>query len=214
MIDQLSPPRPARRTQAERRDESGRSLVEAAIAVVAREGVSAATFDAIGRQAGYSRGLATQRFGSKQGLIEAVIRHLHERQEAGLLDNDIDDLPGLEAVLAFVDVYLRALAGEHDGRAYFMLLSAAVADATELRPAFAEEHERIERRLEDLFRRGQAEGSIRRELDPRAAALMVGSLLLGLSMQMLVDPRTNLDPIRETSIATLRLSFGTEGRPT
>lgn len=214
MSEQLSPSRPVRRTQAERRDESGRSLVEAAIAVVAREGVNAATFDAIGRQAGYSRGLATQRFGSKQGLIEAVIRHLHERQEAALLDHDIDGMPGLEAVLAFVDVYLRGLAGEHDGRAYFMLLSAAVADATELRPAFAEEHERIERRLENLFRRGQAEGSIRRELDPGAAALMVGSLLFGLSMQMLVDPQTNLDPIRETSLATLRLSFGTEGRPT
>ena len=211
-MGQLSP-RLARRTQAERRDESGRCLVDAAIAVVAREGVSAATFDAIGREAGYSRGLATQRFGSKQGLIETVIRHLHERQEAALLSNDIDGLPGLDAVLAFVDVYLRGLASEHDGRAYFMLLSAAVADATELRAAFADEHRRIERRLEALVRRGQAEGSIRREIDADAAALMIGSLLFGLSMQMLVDPRTNLEPIRETSLATLRLSFGTEGRP-
>jgi len=36
---------------------------------------------------------------------------------------------------------------------------------------------------------------------------MVGSLQLGLSMQLLVDPTMNLDPIRETSLATLRLSF-------
>lgn len=212
-MDQLSPARPARRTQAERRDESGRSLVEAAIAVVAREGVSAATFDAIGREAGYSRGLATQRFGSKQGLIEAVIRHLHEQQEAALLAHDIDGLPGLEAVLAFIDVYLRGLSGERGGRAYFMLLSAAVADVTELRVAFADEHSRIEQRLEALVRKGQAEGAIRREIDADAAALMIGSLLFGLSMQLLVDPHLNLDPIRETSLATLRLSFGTEGRP-
>lgn len=212
-MDQLAPPRPARRTQAERRDESGRSLVEAAIAVVARDGVSAATFDAIGREARYSRGLATQRFGSKQGLIEAVIDRLHELQEAALVTHDIDALPGLDAVLAFVDLYLRGLAGEHDGRAYFMLLSAAVADATELRAAFAAEHVRVERRLEDLVRRGQAEGSIRREIDPAAAALMIGSLLFGLSMQTLVDPRTDLDPIRETSLATLRLAFGAGDRP-
>lgn len=210
-MEQISSSRPVRRTQAERRDESGRSLVEAAIAVVAREGVSAATFDAIGREAGYSRGLATQRFGSKQGLIEAVITRLHEQQEAALIAHDIDSLPGGEAVLAFVDVYLRGLAGAHDGRAYFMLLSAAVADATELRAAFAEEHVRIERRLEGLVRKGQDEGSIRREIDPGAAALMVGSLLFGLSMQMLVDPQTNLDPIRETSLATLRLTFGAQG---
>lgn len=211
-MDQRAAPRPGRRTQAERRDESGRSLVEAAIAVAARDGVSAVTFEAIGREAGYSRGLATQRFGSKRGLIEAVIARLHEAQESALLAHEIDSRPGLEAVLSFVDVYLRGLAGEHDGRAYFMLLSAAVADATELRAAFAEEHGRIERRLEDLVRRGQAEGAIRRELDPAAAALMVGSLLFGLSMQTLVDPTTDLDPIRETSLTMLRLSLATESR--
>lgn len=207
-MDQLASSRPARRTQAERRDESGRSLVAAAIAVVARDGVSAATFEAIGREAGYSRGLATQRFGSKQGLIEAVIERLHEQQEAALVEHDIDARPGLEAVLAFVDLYLRALADEHEGRAYFMLLSAAVADATELRAAFAAEHGRVERRLEALVRRGQAEGDIRREVDPAAAALMIGGLLFGLSMQVLVDPDTDLDPIRETSLSTLRLAFG------
>ena len=59
--------------------------------------------------------------------------------------------------------------------------------------------------------RGQADGDIRREIDADAAALMIGSLLLGLSMQLLVDPTMNLDPIRETSLAALRLSFGTQG---
>ncbi len=205
-----------RRTQAERRDESGRGLVEAAVAVVAEEGVSAATFEAIGRKAGYSRGLATQRFGSKQGLIEAVIQHLHERQEAALAEHGVDDLPGFEAVLAYVDLYLRGLASEAGGggRAYFMLLSSAVADATAMREAFAAEHGRVERRLEALVLKGQAQGHIRREIDADAAALMIGSLLLGLSMQVLVDPGMNLEPIRETSLATLRLSFGVAGGQT
>jgi AcrR family transcriptional regulator len=197
-----------RRTQAERRDESGRGLLQAAVEVVAEAGVSAATFDAIGRKAGFSRGLATQRFGSKQGLIEAVIQHLHDGQEAALIEYGIDALPGFEAVLAYVDLYLRGLGSEAGGRAYFMLLSSAVADATELRAAFAAEHARVERRLEALVQRGQAEGDIRPDLDADAAALMIGSLLLGLSMQMLVDPAMDLDPIRETSLATLRQSFG------
>src|SRR5260221_13456456 len=109
------------RTQAERRDESERGVLQAAIAVVADEGVGAVTFDALGRKGGFSRGLATQRFGSKQGLIEAVIKHLHERQEATRGDKRIDDLPGLEAVLTFVDHYLRDLAVNEEGRAYFML---------------------------------------------------------------------------------------------
>lgn len=199
---------PMRRTQAARRDESDRSLIDAAIAVVARDGVSAATFDAIGRRAGYSRGLAAQRFGSKRGLIEAVIRHLHDLQEEALAAHGIDALPGLDAVLGFVSAYLSGLAGSHTGPAYFMLLSAAVADATELRAAFAAEHGRVEARLEALVRRGQADGTIRAELNPAAAALMVGSLLLGLSIQLLVDPSTDIGPIGKTILATLRLSFG------
>ncbi len=198
----------ARRTQAERREESGRDLLQAAIRVVADEGVSAATFEAIGRRAGKSRGLVTQRFGSKQALIEAVIQHLHDRQEQMLSELGIDAMPGFEAVLTYVDRYLQDLSRQGEGRAYFMLLASAVAEATELRAAFAAEHERIERRLEALVRRGQDEGDIRREIDPDAAALMIGSLLLGLSMQILVDPQMDLDPIRETSLATLRLSFG------
>jgi len=36
---------------------------------------------------------------------------------------------------------------------------------------------------------------------------MVGSLQPGPSMQLLVDPTMNLDPIRKTSLPTLRISF-------
>src|SRR5580704_3949147 len=132
-----------RRTQAERRDESARSLLQAAIAVVADEGVGAVTFESLGRKGGFSRGLATQRFGSKQGLIEAVIGHLHARQHVLSGEKRIEDLPGLEAVLAFVDHYLRDLSANGEGRAYFMLLSSAVADASELRAVFAAEHARV-----------------------------------------------------------------------
>ena len=59
-------------------------FIGAAAQVVADQGVAAATFEAIGRKAGYSRGLATQRFGSKQGLIEALVDSLHQGFEDGL----------------------------------------------------------------------------------------------------------------------------------
>ena len=91
-------PRP-RRTQAQRRDVSERLLVEATLAVVAERGVSAATFDAIGQAAGYSRGLATQRFGSKQGLIDAVIAYLHARRDELMDAAHVAEMPPLEAVL-------------------------------------------------------------------------------------------------------------------
>lgn len=201
-----------RRTQAQRRDESEQRLLRAAGDVIAERGVTAATFDAIGTQAGYSRGLATQKFGSKQGMIEALIVHLHARQDEALAAHGVEAMPGLAAVLTYVDLYLRDLALKGEGRAYFMLLAGAVADLSALRAAFAASHERVERRLEAMVLRGQAQGDIRRDLDADAAALMVGSLLLGLSIQCLIDPAMDLEPIRATSLATLRLSFAAEGR--
>lgn len=196
-----------RRTQSERRDQSEKSLLAAAAALIAERGVNAATFDNIGQRAGYSRGLATQKFGSKQGLIEALIAHLHARGDAGFAEHQIDAMPALDAVLAYVDDYLRNLETDSEVRAYFIMMAGAVADLSQVRAAFAASHKRVERRLEALVLRGQAEGGIRPEIDADAAALMIGSLLLGLSMQWLVDPQMELAPIRETSLATLRLSF-------
>ena len=199
---------PARRTQSDRRQLSESELLRAAAQLIAEQGTAAATFEAIGARAGYSRGLATQRFGSKQGLIEALIARLQARIEGLLDDRHLDDLNGLEAILAFVDIFLRNLAQDQEMRAYFVLMAGAVAEVSALRGPFAQAHKTVEVRLEALVLRGQEEGVIRTGLNADAAALMVGSLLLGLSTQLLVDPELDLDPIRETSLATLRVSFG------
>ncbi|MES2032853.1 MAG: TetR/AcrR family transcriptional regulator [Pseudomonadota bacterium] len=202
-----------RRSQADRRDESERRLLHAATEVIVEQGVSAATFGAIGERAGYSRGLATQKFGSKQAMTEALIAHLHDRQARALEAVGFDAAPGLDALLGYVDHYLRQLGQEAEAKAYFMLLADAVSDLSTLRAAFAASHEKVERLLEAIVIRGQAEGTIRADLDADAAALMVGSLLLGLSVQSLVDPAMDLDPIRRTSLATLRLSFAANPLP-
>lgn len=199
--------RPSRRTQVARREESGRKLVEAAVSVVADEGLSAATFEKIGLKSGYSRSLVTQRFGSRQGLIEAVILYLREHLDARMAELSIAQMSGLDALLAYFDVYLRDLGSKGGLRAYFVLLSSAIADVTALRALFAAEHERVRVRLANLVRKGQAEGVIRAGIDADAAGLMIGALQLGLSMQLIIDPDMDLEPIRVVSLDTLRKSF-------
>ncbi len=197
-----------RRSQADRRAESGRGLVRAVVSIVSRRGVGAATFEAIGAEAGYSRSLVTQRFGSKRGLIDAVIEQASSAFEAQRLSERIEAMSGLEGLLLMLDSYLIQLSASQELRTYFMLLSSAVAEVSELRAAFAAEHERVKQRLAWLVDKGQADGTIRPEIDAESAALMIGSLQLGLSMQLLVDPAMDLDPIRRTALATLRQSFG------
>jgi AcrR family transcriptional regulator len=203
----LQKPPQRRRTQAQRRDESERGLVKAAIAVVSKDGVSAATFEAIGQRGGYSRGLVGQRFGSKLGLIEAVIAYLHDQRETLATGHPLDALPGLEALATYVDLYLQSLSLLGEIQAYFRLLCWAVADISAFRSAFAAEHDRIGERFEGWIRRGQVEGQVRPDVDANAAALMVGSQLLGLSIQMLIDPAMDIDPIRLAYGAALRQAW-------
>ncbi|MBU6266799.1 MAG: TetR/AcrR family transcriptional regulator [Sphingomonadales bacterium] len=196
-----------RRTQVERRSQSEAALLQAAVDLIAREGVGAVTFEALARVGGFSRGLASVRFGSKARLIEAVLAQLHERQEAKIAELGFEALPGREAILGYVDASLRDIGLRNEARAYFMLLSSAVAEASELRSAFAGTHAGVERRLARWVERGQADGTIRRDLDPQATGLMIGCLMFGQSMQLLVDPGVDCDRLREASVAMLRTTL-------
>ena len=199
-----------RLTQAERRDRSERELLEAAIRVVSEQGVSAATFEMIGREAGYSRGLVTQRFGSKDGLIRSLIAYLHNWQGEALDRNRIAEMDGLSALTAFVDLHCQTLDAHDEARAYFMLLAAAVADRLDTSAAFAESHE-IERQLiRKIVERGQTEGSIRKDADADGVALMTGCALLGIRMQGLTDPKTDIAPIRDALVQSLRARLALE----
>lgn len=59
-----------------RGEASRRAIIEAAIAVIAEQGVAATTLDAVARRAGVSKPLLLFHFGSKDGLLVAVLEHM------------------------------------------------------------------------------------------------------------------------------------------
>jgi AcrR family transcriptional regulator len=204
---QALPSTAPRRTQAERRQASERNLLEAAAALIAEQGVAAATLERVGARAGYSRGLATQKFGSKQGLIEALIAALQVRLDAKMVDRHADTMPGLPAILAFTDIFLADLESDTELRAYFMLLASTVADGGPSRALFAASHDAVRVQLAALVVRGQADGTVRAGVVPDHAATLVGSLLLGLSVQSLVEPGLDLATMRATAAGMVRESL-------
>ena len=119
----------------------------------------------------------------------------------------VEQLSGLGGVLAFADIFLDELAADEEVRAYFMLMASAVADPSPARAAFAASHEAVSQRLQTLLIRGQQDGSILPHLNVQAAATLVGSMLLGLATQHLIDPATSLAALREAVLATLRRSL-------
>ena len=202
-----------KRTQADRRDESERRLLEAMIEVVAEGGVGATTFENIARRAGYSRGLAFLKFGSKEGLIRALIRHLQQSRLEALHALDIEHMPGLDAICTYIRVHFDELTAARDTRAYFTLAAGAVADLSAIRNAFSESHEQSRIFLERLISRGQEEGCIRADVDPTGAALVIGSLLLGASMQYITDPKTDIRQLKAAALSLTASGLGAVSTP-
>nr|HQA18338.1 TetR family transcriptional regulator [Novosphingobium sp.] len=117
----------SRRTQAERRAESEDRLLAAAAAIIAEEGYLAATLERVGTAAGFSRGLAGRKYGSKDGLIEAVIWRVSARVNAEV-DTAIAGLDSpLDQLLALFDRFVELVLRDTSVRAYFVLFSAMIA---------------------------------------------------------------------------------------
>lgn len=164
--------------------------------------MSASTFENIGARAGYSRGLASRHFGSKSGLIRALVERLQERREEAMAVGEKAP-QGLDGVIAFVDGHMEALVRDAELRAYFITLASTVAERSDLRILFAEAHEAVAQRLEELVLAGKSAGTVRTDVDANAVALMIGSLLFGLSMQLLLDPTFDLSPVRQVILTTI-----------
>ena len=81
--------RKPRRTHAERREEAERSMLDAAVRIVAEHGLEYLTLAECGEAAGYSRGLAAHYFGSKDALIAALVQRRLQQRQMGIEHRDL-----------------------------------------------------------------------------------------------------------------------------
>src|SRR5690242_21557310 len=72
--EQTMPDRAVRRTQEERRAETERRVLAAAMALIAAHGSRSVTLAEVGEAAGYSRGIVRHHFGSRERLLAAVMQ--------------------------------------------------------------------------------------------------------------------------------------------
>ena len=99
---------PARRTQAKRRKESDRRMLRAAARLFAERGVSGTSLADVGVAAGYSRGLPVERFGSKLGLIRALLDAMDAWFQAHLV-HVLKGAKGMKAVRLRMEAHLRSV---------------------------------------------------------------------------------------------------------
>lgn len=198
-----------RRTQAQRREESDARLLAAAAAIIAEEGYLAATLERVGERAGFSRGLAGRKYGSKDGLIEAVIWRVSAHVNAEV-DTAIAGLADpLEQLLALFERFVDLAQRDVSVRAYFVLFSAMIANRLETRSTFDDVQHQFGERIEALVLQGQSAGRITPALPAPHIAFMLGSQLAGIAIEIAADSTEGADPqaLRGDLVALLRRSL-------
>jgi AcrR family transcriptional regulator len=174
---------PARRTQQERREHTERKLVAAATALIAEHGSGAITLAEVGKAAGYSRGIVSHHFGSRENLLRAVMR---DAQAFDLPD------PGESAGAWLADTvraYLENVTHQRPAaRAFLQMWGEAIANHPVLMPLYAEQDARFRRLLADKVREGIRDGSVRADVDPEAIAVSLLGLLRGIALQLISTP--------------------------
>ena len=195
---------PPRRTQAERVAESDTRMLQAAMRLVATRGYMQTTLEAIGVEAGYSRGLVSHRFGSKDKLLEELVNRVTEDFRQGLLQR-LQGLSGLDAVFCEIDCYLEGMDDPPlSSRAFFVLMLESIGPAPQIREHFAQFGKRWQAALARTLSKGQQLGSIRADINPAAEARLLIATMRGLRTQSMLDPASN-DIARD--IAALKKSL-------
>lgn len=178
-----------RRTQAERSALSDSRMTAAAVELIAMRGVAGTTLAAIGEAAGYSRGLATHRFGSKAGLLRHVIKRV-SREWLRRLDLAVGNKVGLAALEAALDTQLGFIReAPNDVRAMYLLWFQSIEPNAEYRPNVAEVHRQQRETVTGWIIEGQARGLVSAAIDPGRVAEYFCAAAAGLIFHWLVNPQ-------------------------
>jgi AcrR family transcriptional regulator len=197
------------RTQEERKAVTRARLLRAASELFAREGIDAVSIDAVADAAGRTSGAVYAHFGSKRGLVTAVLDEWKE-QVAVVIAAAFEAAPDLPSRLDALWSNFVAPPDER-GDQWLLLeheLWLRAARDIEVREALAARYDDARRAMvEGIGDWGERFGT-EPVVPPDALPTLVLGLMLGLEMQRRLDPRAIPEG---TALAGLLALFGVSG---
>ena len=181
------------KTQQERKAESERRIMRAAIELFAKQGYVKTTLIEIGKSAGYTGGLVTHRFGSKEGLLQAVVkstvsRFIEDQIRPAIEGSHVSSAE--EALRNYVDTYFNEVfVRESHIKALYVVMGEALGAVPEIKPAIAKLNKQARGIIASIVKRGVKSGEFRDDIDPDASAVLISGLLRGVVNQYLMDPK-------------------------
>lgn len=152
-----------RKTQRERVEESAQRLMDAAVDLIAERGYEQTTVAEIGVRAGYSRAMVRERYGSKEALLDALIKSEYEDK---LLAPTAIGGTGLERIFERIDrLEALRLRDARLLRALYVLEFEAVGPVPALRPHVAGWFAQVRAGTVNALQQGQSDGSIKASID-------------------------------------------------
>lgn len=175
-------------TQAERTALSDKAMLQAAMQLVLQHGTDKTTLAMIGAKAGYSRGLATYRFGSKGGLYDALCKSI-SRNWLRYLKLGVGEKTGIEAMCAALDtIYKFEQDSPEEARALQILYSGAASPRSEFQQTAVGIRRRQKSDVAQWVCQGQKAGQIRRDVDADDIATQYVAYVTGMTYLWLMSP--------------------------
>lgn len=181
-----------RRSHAERREEAEAKIVEAARDLISEKGTFAVTMSEIGIRAGYSRGLPYQRFGSKEGILEAVLQSFIERFNTRR-DNVARPERGLDSITSLIETYFdRDPQDWKNSKALIIIMAEASLHEGRLRDLVVDYNRRHIDYLKKHLAIAQEQGQAASDIDGDSLAVIIMGTLRGVVLQSLSDRKIDL----------------------
>ncbi|MGR6520272.1 TetR/AcrR family transcriptional regulator (plasmid) [Rhodococcus erythropolis] len=172
-----------------RSERSTRLLLRAAGTLVAEGGYQSMTLATVGERAGYSRSLATARFGSKAKLLEALVEEIVVRWDVETVEPEVHDLSGLDALRVMLTEIKNAYEKSPQSlTTLYALIFEAVGPVPELRDRFIDFHRNQRSRIAAYIHSGLLDGSIRAGVNPAEQAAMIVAQLRGVGYLWKLEP--------------------------
>lgn len=163
-------------------------MLEAAIELILERGTEKTTLAAIGARAGYSRGLATYRFGSKAGLYDEVCKSIGRRWLT-YLQQGVGNKIGIEAMTAALEAFFRFLTeSPREARVLQILYCGAASPTAEFRETSRSIHQRQQNDVAAWVRAGIEAGNIRADADPDSVAAQYIAYTTGMTYLWVINP--------------------------
>ncbi|KAA0021225.1 TetR/AcrR family transcriptional regulator [Antrihabitans cavernicola] len=185
----------ARVSRAESKERTHRRVLDAAVSMFLEHGYNACSLEQIADAAGYSTGAVYSNFGGKPELASAAIEELYQRETLRVLGVLAEAGPSVQAWMVILRDWVQRTIGDRQWARFELELSVVMATRDELRPLLSQRYARMRAQLAASVRVAAEQGAFKTDADWDGTAVLLLGLILGISLQRVVDPLLPTDQL-------------------